>query len=205
VTTEPVPPVVAPPAPPPPPTGSLGKGLAAALVAALVGAIAWAVITVTSNYRIGVVAVGIGFLVGLAIERFGGGDRRLPVAGALIALIGCLLGDLFADAHIIAKDLNISIFDVLQHPHTLWKVYTHTFKAFDGVFYAIAAYEGFRFGQRGVQRAQAAAAAHHPASIEVPGPPGPGLGYGIDPSAPLGSAAETSPTTNAPGEPPAGP
>jgi len=163
--TQPVPAVA------PPPKGGFGTGLAAALVAALVGAIAWAIITVASNYRIGLVAVGIGFLVGLAIERFGGGDRRLPVAGAVIALLGCVLGDLFADAHVIARDLGIGIFDVFQHPHGLWNVYTHAFKAFDGIFYAIAAYEGFRFGRRGVVRAQAAAAAHHPASIEVASSP----------------------------------
>lgn len=204
MTTEPVP-VVAPPSPP---AGSFGKGILAAIVAALVGAVVWAVITVVSNYKIGLVAVAIGFLVGLAIERFGGGDRRLPMAGAVIALVGCVLGYVFADAHIIAKAREVSIFNELfQHPHEVWTYYTHGFAAFDGIFYAIAAYEGFRFGQRGVQRAQAAAAAHHPASIEVPGPPGPGagLGYGLDPSAPLGSAAETSPTTNPPGEPPAAP
>jgi hypothetical protein len=197
--TEPVPAVA------PPPAGSFGRGLAAAFAAAIVGAIVWAIITVTSDYRIGVVAVGIGFLVGLAIERFGGGDRRLPIAGAVIALLGCLLGDLFAEAHIIARDLHLGIFDVFQHPHALWDVYTHTFRIFDAVFYAIAAYEGFRFGQRGVQRATAAAAANQPPSIEVPGTyGGAGLGVGLDPSAPLGSAAETAPAPVAPqaGDPP---
>lgn len=191
----------------PAPAGSFGKGLAAAIVAAVVGAIAWAIITVTTNYRIGLVAVGIGFLVGIAIERLGGGDRRLPIAGAVIALIGCVLGDLFADAHTIAKDLHVGIFDVFQHPHALWSVYTHAFRAFDAVFYAIAAYEGFQFGRRGVLRAQAAAAAHQPPSIEVPGTGGgPALGYGMDPSAPLGSGtAETGPGAGAPGEPPPAP
>ena len=204
MTTEPVPVIV----PPSPPAGSFGKGILAAIVATLIGAVVWAFITVATDRKIGLVAVAIGYLVGLAIERFGGGDRRLPVAGAVIAVIGCVLGYIFADAHIIGKARDVSIFNELfQHPHEVWTYYTDGFAAFDAVFYAIAAYEGFYFGRRGVQRAQAAAAAHHPASIEVPGPPGagPGLGYGIDPSAPLGSAAETSPTTNAPGEPPAAP
>lgn len=196
--TEPIPAVA------PAPAGGFGKGLAAAVGAAIVGAILWAVITVTSDYRIGVVAVGIGFLVGLAVERFGGGDARLPVIAALIALLGCLLGDLLADAHIIAKDLRIGTFDVLQHPHGLWNVYTHTFRAFDAVFYAIAGYEGYRFGRRGVLRAQAARVANQPPSIEVPGSFGsPGLGAGLDPSAPLGSAAaEAPPATTGPTDPP---
>ena len=200
--TEPIPGVA------PPPAGSFGKGLAVAVVAAIVGAVVWALITVESNYHVGLGAVGIGFLVGLAIERFGGGDRRLPVAGAVIALLGCLLGDLFADAHIIASGMHIGLFDVLRHPRMPWSYYTQTFRAFDLVFYAIAAYEGFQFGRRGVLRAQAAAAADQPPSIEVPGAggQGPALGYGMDPSAPLGSAtAETGPGAGAPSEPPPAP
>lgn len=163
--TEPIPSVA------PPPRGSFGVGLAAALVAALIGAIGWAIITVSSDRRIGIAAVGIGFLVGLAIERFGGGDRRLPIAGALIALLGCVLGYLFADAHIIGEQARVGTFEMFKHPHTIWSAYTDAFDWFDALFYAFAAYAGFRYGQRGVLRAQAAAAAHHPASIEVPGSP----------------------------------
>lgn len=163
--TQPIPTVA------PPPRGSFGVGLAAAVAAALVGAIAWAIITVVSNYRIGLVAVGIGFLVGLAIERFGGGDRRLPVAGALIALLGCMLGYLFADAHIVGKAYGFGTFDAVNHLHRVWSFYTGAFGVFDGIFYAIAAYAGYRYAQRGVLRAQAAAAANHPASIEVTGSP----------------------------------
>jgi hypothetical protein len=176
--TEPVPAVA------PPPGGSFGKGIAVALVAALAGAIGWAIITATSGYRIGLVAVGIGFLVGFAIERFGGGDPKLPVAGAVIALLGCLLGDLFADAHVIAKNSHLGIVDEIRHPHDVWSAYTHAFRAFDAVFYAIAAYEGFRFGRRGVLRAQAAVASHQPPSIEVPGPAAQGPALGDPPAAP---------------------
>ena len=161
--TEPVPAVA------PPPSGSFRRGLAAAIAAAVIGAIAWAVITVASDYKIGLVAVGIGVLVGLAVERFGGGDARLPIAAAVIALFGCLLGDLFIAAHAFAKARDVSIFNEFQRPHEVWTVYTHSFGAIYGLFYAIAAFEGFQFGRRGVRRAQAAAAAHQPPSIEVPG------------------------------------
>lgn len=173
--TEPSPEVAAPeaappPAPPPPPqapAGGFAFGLATAIVAAVVGAVIWAVITVTSDYRIGVVAVGIGVLVGLAIDRFGGGDRRLPYAAAVIALLGCLLGDLFADAHIFGK-LHGGTFSEFGRPHELWSFYTDRFRAFDAVFYAIAAYEGFQFGRRGVRRAEAAAAPPQPPDPATP-------------------------------------
>ena len=154
-----------------PPAGRFGLGLLAAIVAAVVGGIIWAVITVTSDYRIGVVAVGIGVLVGLAIDRFGGGDRRLPIAGAVIALLGCLLGDLIADAHIIGKQAQIGTFAMFGHPHLLWLYYKHAFRAFDAVFYAIAAYEAYQFARRGIRRAQAGAAASPaPAPAPVPAP-----------------------------------
>ena len=141
------------------PAGNFGLGVAAAIGAAVIGAIGWAVITSITNYRIGFVAVGVGFLVGMAIERFGGGDARLPVIGAIVALIGCVLGDMLADAHLVSRDLHIPLSTVLSHPHALWDVYTAGFRFLDAVFYAIAGYEGFRFGARGVMRARAARAA----------------------------------------------
>ena len=149
--------------PPKPPAGGFAVGLLAAIAAAVVGAIIWAVITVTTDYRIGVVAVGIGVLVGLAIDRFGGGDRRLPAAGAVITLIGCALGELFADAHIYGQPYGRGTFGELGRPHELWSIYTHRFAAFNAVFYAIGAYEAFQFGRRGVRRFQAATAAAPPA------------------------------------------
>jgi hypothetical protein len=174
--TEPIPAVA------PAPQGSFGRGLAAAIGAAIAGAIGWAIITVVSDYRIGFVAVGIGFLVGLAIERFGGGDVRLPIAGAVIAVLGCVLGDLFIAAHVLAKAGSQSVTSVPLGD--VWSAYTTLFRAFDGVFYAIAAYEGFRFGQRGVLRARAARAAHQPPSIEVPGA-GPGEAPAPPPPPPI--------------------
>ena len=108
-------------------------------------------------------AVGVGFLVGMAIERFGGGDARLPVIGAVVALIGCVLGDMLADAHLVSHDLHIPLTTVLSHPHALFDVYKAEFRFLDAVFYAIAAYEGFRFATRGVLRARAARAAREAA------------------------------------------
>jgi len=57
-------------------------------VAALLGACIWAAVTVTTNYQIGWMAVGVGFLVGYAVRSFGkgidksfGNRRRRLVAG----------------------------------------------------------------------------------------------------------------------------
>jgi hypothetical protein len=143
-------------------TKGFGRGLSAALAAAALGGIGWAVLTGLTNYKIGFAAIGIGLLVGLAVERFGGGDGRLPIVGAIAALLGCLFGDVLADAHILASQFHISIFTVLRdlshHPRNYVDLYQAGFKAFDLVFYAIAGYEGYKLSLRGVLRARAAAA-----------------------------------------------
>ncbi|MDX6197158.1 MAG: hypothetical protein QOJ79_309 [Actinomycetota bacterium] len=152
--------------------GNAGTGLAAAFGAALVGALIWSLITITTDYKIGFAAIGIGLLVGKAVEHFGGGDARLPIPAALIALLGCVVGDLFTDIHFLAQAANVSdgtvANRVLGSPDLAWSLYKAGFEAMDLVFYAIAAYEGFRFAQVGVAkaqyaRAQAAAAAAGPA------------------------------------------
>ena len=56
----------APPAPAtaPEPSDSLLRAIAAGLVAAVAGGVAWALIVKTSDYEVGFIAWGIGFLVG---------------------------------------------------------------------------------------------------------------------------------------------
>jgi hypothetical protein len=52
--------------------GLLGGG-----VAMLVGAIVWGAVTYFTEYRIGWIAIGIGFLVGSAIKYFGKGKTAI--------------------------------------------------------------------------------------------------------------------------------
>lgn len=63
-------------------------------VAAIIGAIIWDKITYYTNYQIGLVAVGVGILVGVAVSRGAGGKSgtALKVMGALLSGIGILLG-----------------------------------------------------------------------------------------------------------------
>jgi len=62
-------------------------------VAAGIGAALWALITVATNYQIGFMALGVGFLVGHSVRAFGKGvDTGFGVLGAVLALAGCLAG-----------------------------------------------------------------------------------------------------------------
>jgi hypothetical protein len=153
--------------------GNAATGLASAFGAALVGALIWSLITITTDYKIGFAAIGIGLLVGKAVENFGGGDARLPIPAALIALVGCVIGDLFTDIHFLATAADLSDAHVanlvLSSPSLAWDLYKAGFEAMDLIFYAIAAYEGFRFARQGVFRAQQAhAAAQQPPPAPAP-------------------------------------
>jgi len=141
----------------------LGRGIGFGLV----GAAAWAGLTALTDYKLGLVAVGIGFLVGFAMQRSGSTDGRLPVAGAVIALLGCFVGDVLTDAYGLASAVNalggeqVSMFTVLrkmlEDPRFFGDVYKEGFRGMDLLFYAIAAYEGFKFAMVGVEKSKAAA------------------------------------------------
>ena len=87
------------------------------------------------------------------------------------------MGDLFTDIHFLAQAANLSdgtvAQRVLESPHMAWTLFKTGFAAMDLVFYAIAAYEGFRFAQVGVAKArfareQAAAAPAPDAFAPIP-------------------------------------
>jgi tetratricopeptide (TPR) repeat protein len=63
-------------------------------MAAFVGALIWDKFVYYTNIEFGLISVGIGFLVGLAVSIAAGGTRSviLQVIGALLALWGMLLG-----------------------------------------------------------------------------------------------------------------
>jgi signal peptidase I len=71
-------------------SGSTGLALLAGLVAAVAGGIAWGLISKYTDYEVGIVAWGIGFTTGFAVERAAGG-RRSPDLQA-IAIVSALLG-----------------------------------------------------------------------------------------------------------------
>lgn len=127
---------------------NLIMGLIGGGIAMLVGAAAWGAITYFTQYQIGWMSIGVGFLVGVAIRFFGKGKTLMfGIAGAGLALIGCLLGNLIFYSGIIAREesasfLNI-IFWLLINPAALLEVFTIAFDFKDVLFYAIAAYAGF--------------------------------------------------------------
>lgn len=120
---------------------------------ALIGAGLWAAITVFTEVQIGWMAVGVGFLAGCGTRLLGKGvSGAFGVVGAVCALIGCLLGNLFTVCYFVAQGAETDFSEVLavllSDPSALLSVMAQTFSVIDLLFYGIAVYEGYRFSLR---------------------------------------------------------
>ena len=130
---------------------NLSMGIFGGIIAASIGAAAWAAITVLTNYQIGWMAVGVGFLVGYAVRFLGKGLSKIyGYVGAALALLGCLGGNLLSVCGIISKQEAIPFFDLISrlNPLIIMDLMQATFNPIDLLFYGIAVYEGYRFSFR---------------------------------------------------------
>lgn len=120
---------------------NLALGILGGLSAALIGAIIWAGITVLTGYQFSIAAAGMRFLVGGAVRLLGKGwDSQYRIAGAVLSMLGCLLGNIFSIYAIIADELNVSFFQVLATTGIAKTIqYLQlTFGIYDILFYGIA-------------------------------------------------------------------
>lgn len=130
-----------------PPSSNLIFGIIAGGFAALIGAIVWAGITYATNMVIGYIAIGVGFLVGLAMRKFGRGSTQVfGIAGAMLALAGCLLGDLLAGVAIASKEFDVSMAVVFQslHPDIVLSIIKEN-SPIGWLIYGIAVYTGYKY------------------------------------------------------------
>lgn len=124
-------------------------GLIGGGVAMLVGAAIWGAITYFTEYQIGYMAIGVGFLVGIAFRFFGKGHNLIfGLSSAVLALIGCVLGNFLFYVGAIAREESTSFLEVLfffiTNPFSVIELFTIAFDFRDLLFYGIAAYVGFR-------------------------------------------------------------
>jgi hypothetical protein len=122
-------------------TQSLPLGIIGGLVGAAIGAALWAVITMVTDYQIGWMAIGIGFLTGLGMRTLGKG--RSPVfgiVGALLALVGVVVGNLIV-IHLVMQN-EFPGFQLA--PNEYIEVLTSSLQPMDYLFYGLALFTGFR-------------------------------------------------------------
>ena len=118
---------------------SMPKAVIAGVVAALVGAGIWAALTIGTNYQIGWMAVGVGFLCGVAVRALGKGDSNtFRVVGAACALLGIVLGNVFTIFYFADKE---------GYSVGLIQAVTFIFKEagpIDYLFFAIGIWQGWK-------------------------------------------------------------
>lgn len=127
---------------------NLAAGTIAGAIAAVVAAGIWAVLTAVTEYQIGFMAIGVGFLVGIAMRMVGKGiEPVFGIVGAALSLIGCLIGNLLTMTWFIAASEGVSYGEMLGAltPALAVEIMTGTFDPMDLVFYGIAVYFGYKY------------------------------------------------------------
>lgn len=143
-------PVGAPPPIAPEPAGVGAKAVVFAAGGGLLGAALWFAIVAASDYKLGIVAVGVGWLVGRGglLGNGGRGGAALGLTCVAIAVGSMLVGEYLIVNHIVHKVLAEQKPDVVLPAFVSFSgftaVYTKTFGVMDAVFYAIGAWEAWR-------------------------------------------------------------
>ena len=128
-----------------------------AALAALVSTILWVVITATTKFQIGWMAVGIGFLVGICISHFGKNvETKYAVVGAIFAVLACVFGNIFAQCALAAEHEHVPFLGVLSHltPSLATEILKEGFSPMDLLFYGLAIWAGYKYAFRGVTTAE---------------------------------------------------
>lgn len=130
---------------------NLAIGTIYGLIAALAGAAVWAGVTIATEYKIGWMAVGIGFLTGIAVRAGGKGiDQVFGIVGGAMSLVGCVLGNLFTVAWYVSQEFGVPVSEVLSglDPESAIELMSATFEVMDLLFYGLAVYFGYRYAFR---------------------------------------------------------
>jgi hypothetical protein len=134
---------------------NLGLAILGGLGAAALGAVVWGVITAVSNYQLGIIAVGIGFLVGFVVRNFGKGiDLQFGIVGGFMSLLGCVAGNALVICIILSQESGLGIFEVIERMELeiLLDWMKQSFNAMDLIFYGIAIYFGYKHSFRRITR-----------------------------------------------------
>lgn len=126
-------------------------GIIFGAIVGAIGAILWGIITVTTNFQIGYMAIAIGAGVGFAIRKVGKGiDPIFGVWGAGISFLSVVLGNFLSIIGFVANLEGLGYLETLiRFDYSFFPaVMKESFNFMDLVFYGIAIYEGYKFSFR---------------------------------------------------------
>lgn len=127
---------------------SLGGAIIGGFLGMTLGALLWAIITYVTEYQVGLVAIGVGFLAGLGVRILGKGfDTVFGIIGALMALFGVILGNYLTILLVVMAEFGLTAAEVislgLDFPLII-EAMIETFNLMDLLFYGFAIYAGYR-------------------------------------------------------------
>lgn len=129
---------------------NLPKAVLLGALASIVGAVAWGLISVATGYQIGYMAIGVGFLVGMAMRQGKGVTMIFGIIGAALSLLSCVMGDFFSIIGLIAKEYDVSFIETLTQIDfkDVVSLLTDNLASMTIVFYGVALYEGYKLSFR---------------------------------------------------------
>jgi hypothetical protein len=94
---------------------SVALAIVGGLAATLVSAAVWGAITYFADFQVGLMATGVGLVVGVAV-RFFGGTRSVAfgVLAAVLALLGVFLGNLIFFTGAIAREESVGFIETFR-------------------------------------------------------------------------------------------
>lgn len=135
---------------------NINGALSGGTLGALLGAVLWAILTVITKFEIGWEAIGVGFLVGYGVRRFGKGvDPVFGYIGGALSAIGIAFGNILTGMIAVSTTQNIPFMDLLTRMNfnAAWILLTAGFSPIDILFYALGIYYGYRFSFRRLTQA----------------------------------------------------
>lgn len=125
---------------------NLPKAVGLGVLACIVGAAAWALVSYSTGYQIGYMAIGIGFIVGMAVRQGKGITPIFGIIGAALSLLSCVMGDFFSLVGLVAKEWEVSFMEVLTEVDygDMASLMLENAASMTILFYGIALYEGYK-------------------------------------------------------------
>jgi hypothetical protein len=136
---------------------SLALGSLGGIIGAAIGAAIWAALTLATHYQIGYMAVGVGFLTGFGVRIFGKGiDPVFGYMGAVLALAGCLAGNILTMMLVVSQHEHIALSVIASKmtPQLAWLMLTSDFNIIDLLFYGLAVFAGYRYSFHHITQAE---------------------------------------------------
>lgn len=122
---------------------AIGAGLATAILSGTV----WGGLVFALNIRLGVLAIAVGWSVGMAVRHFGRGRSEVfGLIAILAALLGCATGDILGGCALIAEQADVSIFRVFAtfDGKAFAEILHLMFSPMDALFYLLALFASYK-------------------------------------------------------------